>query len=206
MVLAIISVLLLVILILIAVYIGLNRGEVEQVEEENSMIHASGIYSIVRKSPREEAMKARPDLEEIRKYLLSSNVDTGKYQLSERDQDILLEHWDESLKKNIAVIEQGDKEGVEFYYYEFVPEDCPVCKRYFSRGHFVTREEIFHHPRIIPPFHPGCTTSIFPHHGKEDLRDTTELGMLPLFKEDVPPPLPEWNAIVKPNALWGSTA
>ncbi|HEX3018905.1 MAG TPA: hypothetical protein VHP36_01320, partial [Chitinispirillaceae bacterium] len=90
---------------------------------------------------------------------------------------------------------------VEFYFYDFSPVECPVCLNFLRKGYFVTRQEIFHYPRIIPPFHLGCTCCIIPHHGKENLKDTTEQGMRPLFQRESPPALPDWKTINKQPVL-----
>ena len=121
--------------------------------------------------------------------------------LSETDKKAIIDRWYKSMEENIASIEKGDLEGIEFYYYEFLPSDCPVCMRYFTRGKFVTREEIYRCPSIIPPLHLGCTCKLLAHHGKENLRDTTEMGMLPLFRNQVPPPMPEWKTIIKTGCV-----
>jgi hypothetical protein len=196
MVLAIIGIVLFLILVLVAIRIGLNKENVPDEEPASAMIHASGIYSIVRRSPREQLMQIRPSVENIRKYLLSQNeFEEANYV------DTLIERWTESLNRNIETIEQGDKDGVEFYFYEFTPVECPVCLKFFRKGNFVTRQQIYHYPRIIPPFHIGCTCCIIPHHGVENLKDTTEQGMIPLFPNDSPPALPDWKTINKQPVL-----
>lgn len=199
MVLAIIGSLLLLILIIIAAKVGLSKNDTQEEQIPIPVIHASGIYSIVRRSPKEQLLKVRPGKEEIQKYLESLNEDIGKYLLSEKDKALILEHWEQSIARNLELIEQGDREGVEFYYYEFSPDDCPECTKFFNKGQFVTREEIFKYPATIPPFHLGCTCRLYPHHGKEKLRDTTELGLLPFFKGEELPPLPEWKVTFKIN-------
>jgi hypothetical protein len=196
MVLAIIGIVLFLILVLVAIRIGLNKENVPDEEPASAMIHASGIYSIVRRSPREQLMQIRPSVENIRKYLLSQNeFEEANYV------DTLIERWTESLNRNIETIEQGDKDGVEFYFYEFTPVECPVCLKFFHKGNFVTRQQIYQYPRIIPPFHIGCTCCIIPHHGVENLKDTTEQGMIPLFPNDSPPALPDWKTINKQPVL-----
>ena len=111
MVLAIISIILFLILVIFAVRIGLKHGDAEEENLQNPIIHASGIYSIVRKSPKEELLKIRPTPEEIRKYLASLNEDIGKLLLSEDDKERLYNSWERSITENTDVIEQGDKKG-----------------------------------------------------------------------------------------------
>jgi len=195
-----ISIILLLILVLVAIRIGLNRDNINDEEPViKPVLHGSGIYSIVKKSPRETIQDEKPPEEDIRQYIATLNEDIEGLSLSEIEKGQLVEMWKRALADNISTIEKGDEDGIEFYYYDFPPTECPVCKRYFSKGKFVTREEVFKFPGIIPPFHLGCTTILKAHHGKENLRETTELGMLPLFKNQLPPPLPEWKLTTKTN-------
>ena len=194
---ALISIILLIILVLIAVKTGLNRDRLYDEPVEKPTIHASGIYSIVRESPRRRMLAHKPPKEEILQYIAGQNVDMNGLLLSEMEKKVIIDRWYKSMEENVASIEKGDLEGIEFYYYEFQPSDCPVCMRYFTRGKFVTREEIYRYPSIIPPLHLGCTCKLLAHHGKENLRDTTELGMLPLFRNQQPPTMPDWKPIIK---------
>ena len=198
---ALISIILLIILILIAIKTGLNRGQTTDESTVQPVIHASGIYSIVKRSPRESVLAQKPPREDILQYLSELNVDSEGAPLSQKKKDLLIRQWETDIETSIATIEKGDLEGIEFYYYEFMPEDCPVCRNHVSRGKFVTREEIFRYPEIIPPLHLGCTCKLLAHHGKEKLRETTELGMLPLFRNQKPPPLPDWKTIIKPDSI-----
>lgn len=107
------------------------------------------------------------------------------------------------MEENIRVVEQGDAEDVEFYYYDFKGDKpCPACASYVKMGQFVSRQEIFKYPSIIPPLHIGCTTKIVPYRGKEDLRETTIRGMAPFFSKSAPPLLPAWK---KPLTLLDTT-
>lgn len=194
MILALTGVALLLIVLLVAVRIGINK---EKIDGENirPVIHASGIYSIIRKSPRESISDYKPSQEEILKYFSNKNVNTTSLSISEDDKSALIEQWNNQMESNISEIEKGDEKGVEFYYYEFSWTD-PVCGKYLSKGRFVTREEIFQHPNIIPPFHLGCGCHLKQYLGKEKLTDTTEVGMVPLFRNGAPPPLPDWKEIL----------
>ena len=194
MILALTGVGLLLVVMLIAVRIGINKEKIEQ-DSLKPVIHASGIYSIIRKSPRESISDYKPSQEEILKYFSNKNVDTTSLSLSEADKSMLIKRWNSQMESNISEIEKGDEKGVEFYYYKYLWDD-PVCGKYISKGRFVTREEIFQHPNIIPPFHLGCGCQLKQYQGKEKLHDTTEIGMLPLFREGAPPPLPDWKEIL----------
>jgi hypothetical protein len=194
MILALTGVGLLLVVMLIAVRIGINKEKVEE-DGLKPVIHASGIYSIIRKSPRESISDYKPSQEEILKYFSNKNVNSTDLLLSEADKSKLMKQWNSQMEANIIEIEKGDERGAEFYYYKFLWTD-PVCSKYISKGRFVTREEIFQHPNIIPPFHLGCGCQLKQYQGKEKLHDTTEIGMLPLFREGAAPPLPDWKEIL----------
>jgi hypothetical protein len=183
------------IFVLIAVRIGIKVQKPEEPAEQ-PMIHASGIYSIVRRSPRHGVAEVKPTAEKVRQYLASANEDIQGSALTENEKAALAKQWSESLEKNIREVEAGDHQGIEFYYYDF-PDSDPICKGLIDKGHYVTREEIFKFPLTIPPFHIGCRCMLKAHHGAENLRETTELGMRPLFRDVNLPPLPDWKRVLK---------
>jgi hypothetical protein len=192
MILALVGITLLLIAMLIAVRIGMNKAKNEE-EMQSPIIHGSGIYSIIRRSPRDNIGDFKPSQEEIRKYLNDKNVNSKG--ISSAQREVLFSKWNEQMESNISEIENGDKEGIEFYYFDFKWDD-PVCDKIISKGRFVTREQIFEHPKIIPPFHLGCGCQLRKYQGKEKLRETTEIGILPLLRNGRMVPLPEWKEIV----------
>lgn len=187
-------------LVLFVVAIRLAWGKRDaQVPSEEELIHRSGIFSIVRKSPREYVGNAKPSTEEIGQYLAGTNVDIQGATLHQADRQRLQERWAGHLEESVRVVENGDKEGVEFYYYDFDAND-PVCADFVEKGFFVTREEIYRFPELLPPFHPGCTCRIAGYHGApNELRETTRTGMRPFFTDRECPPLPDWHTILKPS-------
>ncbi|MBN1601205.1 MAG: hypothetical protein JW915_06330 [Chitinispirillaceae bacterium] len=189
-------------LMLVALRVAITKPNHSEDDVHNPLIHASGIYSIVRKSPRDAVYEVKPDVEEIRKYLSNLNENINKF--SPDAVENVINNWNKSLENSIKAVEDGDRQNVEFYYFDFEPVDCPICSNYLKKGQFVTREEIFNHPNLLPPFHLGCTATLLPHHGKEDLRETTELGMMPLFKRGKCPELPDWKSIPKQTTIRGS--
>ena len=183
------------ILVLVAVLLFMKANKPE--EPSNSpIIHGSGIYSIVRRSPRETIIEFKPTVEHIGQYLAGKNEDINGAALSRDDKKALIEHWKKQLELNIREVETGDSGGVEFYYYDF-DEDDRVCMGMVNKGHFVKREEIFRFPQTIPPFHIGCRAALKAHHGSVNLRETTRLGMRPLFTDENLPALPPWSDILK---------
>jgi hypothetical protein len=191
MVLAIVGILLLLLAMLVAVRIGMKRGKREE-EASSPIIQGSGIYSIIRRSPRENIGDYKPSQEEIRKYLFDKNVNIA---VGDAEKEKLFAAWNDQMEANIAEIESGDKEGTEFYYFDFKWSDN-VCSRFVRKGRFVTREQIFQNPQIIPPFHLGCGCQLKKYQGKDKLRETTEIGMLPLFRSGDKVSLPDWKEII----------
>ncbi len=186
---------LLFIFILVAVKVGISQAKPEDADSETPVIHKSGIYSIVRRTPRESISNHKPPEEEIRKYLDSQNEDLRKRPLNEGEKNALIEDWGALLEKNIMEIEKGDREGIEFYLYRYSGDD-EVCERTIPNNCFVSREQIFKYPSIIPPFHLGCTCELTRYHGDEDMRDTTSHRYRRLFDQNNLPKLPEWKQIL----------
>lgn len=195
-IMAIIGIIFFLVLILIAIRFGISKQKSESERESLPVIHTSGIYSIVRKSPREDVEAVKPTKKEISQYLTDKNVDIHEIKLSDSDKNALISLWNTTLENSINEIEEGDKKGLEFYYYDF-KEDDEVCKKFLSKGSFITRQEIYKHPELIPPFHLGCRCILKCHHGIEKLKDTTAIGMRPFLRDGNVPPLPEWKHILK---------
>jgi hypothetical protein len=196
---AIICLAILLVLVLIAVKIGFSKDDAHTDTERERMIRVSGIYSIVRESPRAALAALRPKEGEIRQYLAGINEDINGARLTDSDRAALLKHWNTQMEFNLQAIEKGDKDGATFYYYDF-PSVCPVCKPFITKGNFVTREEIYYHPVIIPPFHIGCACVLAAHRGVENLRETTITGMVPFFESGSLPRLPDWTNAVSLSA------
>ncbi len=190
-----VAVILLVVFVLVAIRIGISKEQLDTGEPQ-PIIHKSGIYSIVRKNPREIITGHKPSPEELRKYLSSQNEDMKSNPLSDHDKEELIKSWCSGLEKSIAEIEEGDKEGVEFYYYKFSTDD-PVCLGCITKGQFVTREQIYQYPKVIPPFHLGCSCELRRYPGVENLRDTAVVGMTSLFTEKRMPSIPDWKIVIK---------
>ncbi|MCL2690066.1 MAG: hypothetical protein FWE57_09515 [Chitinispirillia bacterium] len=191
----IIGIIIIILLIVVVIKAVTGKEDSRLEEPQEKIIHVSGIYSIVRKSPREDLIKLRPPEEIIRQYLESQNVDMYNVALSGSERSALLEHWKEQMDANLQVVEDGDKNGVAFYYYDF-PQVCPACAPFLSKGHFVSREEIFNNPQLVPPFHLGCTCTLAAHNGSADPKDTAVSGLRPFFTDKSVPALPDWKSTV----------
>jgi len=177
-----------------------SKGAEANDTARSKVIHVSGVYSVLRKSPRGDLAALRPTEGEIKKYLDGVNEDVNGVPLKASDRTALLRHWKAQTEMNLRGIEAGDKSGAAFYYYDYLKE-CSVCGAFITKGNFVTREEIYNHPQIVPPFHLGCACLLTAHYGSENtMRETAIAGMLPFFEGDTPPPLPEWTAVLSLSA------
>jgi len=184
------------VLVLIAVHMSVSRRD-EEAPASKPVLSGSGVYSIVRRSPRETVLKARPAAGEIRQYLASVNVDSTGKRLSAEDKERLVAAFAADTESSIAEVEAGDKENVEYYYYDCRWED-PVCEGAVARGHYVTREEIYRLPQLLPPFHLGCGCVVKRQHGSETPRKTIAMSMRPLLSETHEPPrLPDWRSVCR---------
>ncbi len=184
------------ILVLVAVRLAVSKQENDE-PGEIPKIHASGIYSVVRQSPRMQIDAVKPSEDEIRQYLSEENVNLGGRVISPEQADALISLWKRALEHNVQTVEEGDKSGVEFYFYELGENDTE-CGTMISKGHFVTREQIFKNPQLIPPFHLGCRCGLKAYRGDENLNDTTEIGIRPFVSdENNLPSLPQWRIIVQ---------
>ncbi|MDR2578822.1 MAG: hypothetical protein LBC70_08485 [Chitinispirillales bacterium] len=205
MVTILITIAVLTVLILITLKMGLSKKEAVPAEDgREPLIHVSGVYSVLRKSPREDLAALRPTEGAIQKYLDGIDEDINGRSIRSMERADLRKHWKAQMEANLQGIENGDKKGVAFYYYDFPILKCSVCDHFITKGNFVTREEIFKNPQIIPPFHLGCTCILTAHHGSDThVRETTVTGMLPFFSDETPPPLPEWTDVITLSANAG---
>jgi hypothetical protein len=183
------------ILILIAIHFSITNRQSEETDKK-SIIRKSGIYSIIRKSPIDELLYFKPSEKEIEQYLNSKNVDIQKLNLTESEKDTLTRLWIKSLENSILEIKEGDNKGLEFYYYDFTNTD-KICNQFIEKGNFITRQDIYQHPKLIPPFHLGCTCVLRCHHGNETLWETSESGIRPFLNEGEIPSFPDWKSIIK---------
>lgn len=188
-------VLIVILLILIVIFVPLRSPQSKNVAtSESDNLRVSGIYSIVRKSPREDIKNKKPTDKEILKYLATLNENiTGKIN-SDKEKLALIDLWNNNIEKSIQTIEKGDLDGAEFYFYDF-KQECEICKPVIANGHFVTRQELYKYPHLIPPFHLGCTCQLRPHHSKDSLDELSEKNMTPFLKDSQIPQMPDWKQI-----------
>jgi hypothetical protein len=120
-----------------------------QSQDDSSPIYASGVYSLIRRSPRKELQEREPPLEEVQPVLSkeqgAANGSAQQY----------LDEWRRQANISINNIEKGDREGIQTYRYQ-VPAKCQRTCAMFGGDAYVTREQLHNHVQLIPPFHLGC--------------------------------------------------
>jgi hypothetical protein len=120
-----------------------------QAQDDSSPIYASGVYSLIRRSPRKELQEREPPLEEVQPVLTKAQTEAnGSAQQ-------YLDEWRRQANISINNIEKGDREGIQTYRYQ-VPAKCQRTCAMFGGDAYVTREQLHNHVQLIPPFHLGC--------------------------------------------------
>lgn len=152
------GIVLLLVIIVYLIYVAIKK---EEPEEQRPVIHTSGIYSVVRRSPRGMLHPAKPTQEEVVAHLASSSNDISGKALTNEDRQALAEEWKNALDHNVTVIENGDKKGLEIYFYK-CQVGCSQNKSLRENDQYVTREELYQHPELIPPLHIGCQCTLVP--------------------------------------------
>ncbi|MBF0432334.1 MAG: hypothetical protein HQK83_13700 [Fibrobacteria bacterium] len=179
---------LLVVLTATAAYFALQKKDDDS--ENFPTIHQSGVFSIIRKSPREALEKKQLTLEQIKEALAA----TLSKQEVEDQAESYYKLWTEILEESISIIEDGDTKGLQTYMYNVPERDTDTCKL-FSGNTYVTREQLQNFPNIIPPFHLGCNVRLISKEAWNTNLDGT--GWKPLLPENGKYPTPEWRTIAK---------
>jgi hypothetical protein len=151
---------------------------------DSTTIYTSGVFSLIRKSPRETVSARIPDVEKIRSALSAAGV-SG-------DPEAYLARWREVAELCINNVEQGDKEGIQTYRYE-VPEPCRATCGKFGGEAYVTRDQLHHQPQLIPPFHLGCGCVIRPRGAWEGGPG----GWSPILPVNGQYEAPDWRVVVR---------
>ena len=153
--LILVLILLAVSLVLIGIGLIFSLGSEGDTTDNISKITKSGQYSIVKESPRKKLALTKPSPEQIQEWLKTQS------DLSPERIEELLHQWENQIAHIIQIIERGDQEGVEIYGYEIRTSDPQICS-FIGDSTYVTREQIFNHPELLPPFYLGDTTSMVP--------------------------------------------
>ncbi len=181
------------VLIAASLYNALKRREKESVRntgDAGSPIYASGVYSLIRKSPRQDVELRIPTLENIQAELAKPEPAPEANACAEQ----YLEEWRRIANLCINNIEKGDKDGVQTYRYQ-VPEKCQKSCSRFGGDAYVTREQLHNHSQLIPPFHLGCGVQLIT---KEAWSATSESGgWTPILPVNGVYPTLDWRTFVK---------
>lgn len=187
----IIIILLVAVLIIIALYLSLQQKSSAGTDTK-PVLYTSGIYSIVRKSPREAVLKIKPQLKEVAEFVQACLQDINGNKLSEKDRKRILEFWQTAVEKHISYIEECDQKGNERFLFRG-GSNCGFCRDLQTQNIFITREDIYHHPEILPPFFPGCDCRL-----QAEVSWNALPAASPLIKEGKPViDLPHWKNIKK---------
>ncbi len=157
--------------------------------EEIAPIYASGVFSLIRKSPRNEILTREPSLAEIQAILAlpeATAIANGSAQQ-------YLDEWRRMANISINNIEKGDREGVQTYRYR-VPEKCQDCCSMFAGDAYVTREQLHKHAELIPPFHLGCGCELLARQAWSPGTDTA--SWTPILPDKGKYSTPDWRRVV----------
>jgi hypothetical protein len=172
------------ILVGIGAYVVLEK----KAEDENSEppIDRSGIYSVIRKSPREDLAQIKPANEALEQFIRSASPLKTDHQIQE-----ILDLWHESIESSIQKVEEGDRDGVQTYRFKIGPLDQKFCT-FITEDTYITREQIYNHPELLPPFYPGCRVELV---SKEAWDDQDKSGWKPLLPVNGNYEIPDWRQI-----------
>jgi hypothetical protein len=187
----VIAIVFFVVLILITMYIGLQKKDIIE-EDKIPVIHTSGIYSVIRQSPREHIYTVKPDMDKIKTFVSGAQEDVNGVPLSETDKEKIIVSWENQLEKNLKIIEEGDKIGVQRFLIKPPADDLP-CRHFIEKNCFITREDIYKHPELIPPYYPGCQCIL---ESESEWRNATDMEHFRIDQEDKSH-FPAWENIRK---------
>ena len=177
------------IIILSLVLVGFGAyvviGEKSSEEDPREEIKQSGMFSVYAKSPREDLERVKPSREKIKAFLDSrSDISPA------RKQD-LLEEWEKSIQETVKRIEEGYANGVQTFRYTFTEKDLPLCP-FLNEGNYITKEQIYNYPELLPPFYLGCGVRLV---SKESWDNQDNSGWKPLLPREGKYPVPDWRQI-----------
>jgi hypothetical protein len=179
---------LIIMLLLTLVAIGTTIIMQKKMEEvPTASIHHSGVYSLIRKSPREEVIRTKPSAREVLEHLQTHHAE----KFSADEMQNLAEKWEKSLEKSIIAIEIGDSTGVQTYRFRLSPSDLKVCT-FLSRETYITREQIYNHPELLPPYYIGCDAEIT---NRAAWDESESVSWKPLLPVNGAYALPDWRSL-----------
>jgi hypothetical protein len=145
-----------------------------QVDQVVAPIYHSGVYSLLKKSPRDSLNKNKLDADEVAKLLLEDES------LHDQDRQSLLEMWSESIDLTVGEVEKGDESGVQTYGYEIPASEVELCS-FINENTYNTREMIYNYPELLPPFYIGSRIKLL---AKQPWQSPKKGGWQPLLPVD----------------------
>ena len=177
------------VLVGVGLYYALQKKQTE--DEPKPQQFNSGAFSIVRVSPEAALRAARPTAQEVADFLAKNHPEIG-----EKRRAGLAELWEASILESVAAVDKGDRDGRNTYRYD-VPEDQRVILPSLGPDVYITRETIFNHPELLPPFFVGCRARlIFKEADSALLGEGAKSDWQPLLPSaDGKYDLPDWRTL-----------
>lgn len=176
------------IIILSIILVGIGSYIVMQKNSDDDStvpsLHTSGVFSLIRKSPKEDLERIKPSKADIIEFLKEQNIDGP-------DINQFSDAWQNSIDLSIRIIEEGDQNGIQTYRFELSDKDLNICT-FLNRSSYITREQIFNNPELLPPYYVGCTCKLI---SKEAWEDQDKSDWQPLLPEEGSYSVPNWNQL-----------
>jgi hypothetical protein len=154
----------------------------------------SGVFSVVRTSPRESLLSRKPNEATLRDWL-SQQVPP----LNPERIQALLDQWHDVLEASIAAVERGDRDGRDTYRFDVPESERPLVPA-LEPDTYITREAIYNNPELLPPYYPGCAVRLIRKEADSEMLGTpSRAGWKPLMPQNGKYPLPDWRTL--PNQL-----
>ncbi len=176
-------VLLSVILAAIGAYVVIHSSESK--EPTVPPIDVSGQYAVVVKPARLSMESVKPTIADLKNWLATQN-------LSESEQERLLNNWRKTEEETIRTIDEGDKNGTVTYRIELGPKGRTYCS-FLSDDNFITREQIRNHAELLPPYVFGCDCRLLP---KLPWENPGKAGWKAIIPDNGKYLVPNWRQIV----------
>ncbi len=158
-------------------------------KEEGAPIYASGVFSLIRKSPREAVLARIPSTASVAQVLASPAGQAA----TNGSPEAYVGKWREIAELCIHNVEKGDKDGVQTYRYE-VPASCGEICAGFGGDTYVTRDQLHAQVGLIPPFHLGCGCVLVTREAWQSGGDSA--GWSPLLPVNGEYQAPDWRNVV----------
>lgn len=168
----------------VGVYIGIQKRNDD--EQPTNHVENSGEFSQIRNSLAKQIRKIKATTEEVIAEITSQypNID-------EITKNQLAQTWEASIQASILMVEAGDRQGFSTYSYEISDKGLEIC-RILHKDSYITREMIFNHPELLPPFYIGCKARLI---SREARNNQDKSRWIPVLPVDGAYQVPDWRQI-----------